>query len=63
LKDIAFSAKNMACTTWGGKTFNILFVATDKVRSVDANAEDEGGHMFRYELSGVKGSPKHELAG
>jgi hypothetical protein len=63
LKDIVFSAKNMACTTWGGKNFDILFVATGKDRSIDAKAEDEGGHMFQYKPPGVKGSPKHEFVG
>ncbi|KIW64827.1 hypothetical protein PV04_07133 [Phialophora macrospora] len=63
LKDIVFSANNMACTTWGGKNFDIIFAATGKDKSVDAKKEDEGGHMFRYKPDGFKGMPKYEFAG
>ena len=64
LKDIVFSANNMACTTcWGGKNFDIPFVATGKDRSPNAKEEDEGGHMFRYKMPGLKGSPKFEFLG
>jgi len=63
LKDIVFSANNMACTTWGGKNFDILFVATGKDKSVQAKAGDEGGHMFRFKPVGVNGMPKNEFAG
>ncbi len=63
LKDIVFSAKNMACTTWGGKNFDIIFAATGKDKSVHAKADDEGGHMFRYRPAGYRGMPKYEFAG
>ncbi|KAH8884066.1 regucalcin, partial [Thozetella sp. PMI_491] len=63
LKDIIFSARHMACTTWGGKEENILFVATGKDRKGQAVREnDEGGHMFRYTAHGVKGVAKYEFA-
>jgi sugar lactone lactonase YvrE len=64
LKDIVFSAKHMACTTWGGKNHDIIFVASGKDRSPDAKAEDEGGHMFRYRPGpDIRGDPKHEFDG
>ncbi|CZR56503.1 uncharacterized protein PAC_06391 [Phialocephala subalpina] len=63
LKDILFTANNMTCTAWAGSNFDILFVSSGKDRSLDAKADDEGGHMFRYKPLGVKGAPKHEFAG
>jgi sugar lactone lactonase YvrE len=63
LKDIVFSARNMACTTWGGKNLDILFVATGKDRKPTGKADDEGGHMFRYRASGTKGTNKYEFQG
>ncbi|KPI35456.1 Regucalcin [Cyphellophora attinorum] len=64
LKDVVFSAKNMACTTWGGRNHDIIFVATGKDRSKGAKADDEGGHMFRYKPSdGAKGYAKFEFDG
>lgn len=64
LKDIVFSANNMACTTWGGKNHDIIFAATGKDRSAQATADDEGGHMFRYKPSAeYRGAPKFEFDG
>lgn len=64
LKDIVFSANNMACTTWGGKNHDIIFVATGKDRNPDAKADDEGGHMFKYKPSAqYHGAPKFEFDG
>jgi sugar lactone lactonase YvrE len=63
LKDIVFSARNMACTTWGGKDLDILYIATGKDRKPTAKADDEGGHMFRYRPRGAKGTLKYEFAG
>lgn len=63
LKDIVFSAKNPACTTWGGRDHNILYVATGRDRSPDAKPDDEGGHMFMYKPKDARGQPKYEFAG
>ncbi|KAL2872301.1 SMP-30/gluconolactonase/LRE family protein [Aspergillus lucknowensis] len=63
LKDIIFPARNMACTTWGGRNLDILFIATGKDRKGTAKAGDEGGHMFRYHAVGTKGTAKYEFAG
>ncbi|KAK5086724.1 hypothetical protein LTS08_007138 [Lithohypha guttulata] len=63
LKDIVFTANNMACTTWGGKEFDVLYIATGRDRSVIAKVDDEGGHMFRYRPKGYRGYPKFEFAG
>lgn len=63
LKDIVFPARNMACTTWGGKDSDILFIATGKDRKPTAKADDQGGHMFRYYAKGTKGTTKFEFAG
>ncbi|KAL3441514.1 hypothetical protein BJX65DRAFT_322265 [Aspergillus insuetus] len=63
LKDIVFSARNMACTTWGGKNSDILYIATGKDRKLTAKAEDEGGHMFKYHAVGTRGVAKYEFAG
>lgn len=63
LKDIIFSARNPTCTTWGGRGFDILYVASGKDRRPTASADDEGGHIFRYKPSDAQGQPKHEFAG
>jgi sugar lactone lactonase YvrE len=63
LKDIVFSANNMACTTWGGKNSDILYIATGRDKSPDAKADDEGGHIFRFKPGGVKGVQKYEFDG
>ncbi|KAL2835860.1 hypothetical protein BJY01DRAFT_252299 [Aspergillus pseudoustus] len=61
LKDIVFSARNMACTTWGGRNLDILYIATGKDRKPTARAEDEGGHMFKYPAIGTTGTVKYEF--
>jgi len=63
LKDVVFSAANMACTTWGGSRFDMLFIATGKDKSPGAKSDDEGGHMFRYKPHGHRGMAKYEFAG
>ncbi|KIV80652.1 hypothetical protein PV11_08138 [Exophiala sideris] len=63
LKDVVFSANNLACTTWGGRNFDILYIASGKDKSADGREDDEGGHMFRYKPVGAKGMPKHEFNG
>ncbi|KAJ5679943.1 anterior fat body protein [Penicillium macrosclerotiorum] len=63
LKDIVFSARNPACTTWGGKDFNIIYVATGKDRRANPAPGDEGGHLFRYKPTDARGQPKHEFDG
>ncbi|KAF9885649.1 hypothetical protein FE257_012740 [Aspergillus nanangensis] len=63
LQDIVFPAKNMACTTWGGKGHDIIYVATGLDRSGHPAPSDEGGHMFMYKPDGARGQPKYEFAG
>lgn len=63
LKDIVYPARNPACTTWGGRNMDILYIATGKDRKPTAKAEDEGGHMFRYHAAGTRGVAKFEFAG
>ncbi|KAK2785269.1 hypothetical protein FQN53_007845 [Emmonsiellopsis sp. PD_33] len=64
LKDIIFTARNMACTTWGGRNWDIIFVATGKDRNPEPRQVDDGGHMFLYKpAAGIKGQPKFEFAG
>ena len=63
LKDVTFPAYNPACTAWGGKNFDIIFMATGKNKRKDAPESDEGGHMFRYKPNGPKGYPKFEFDG
>lgn len=63
LKDILFFARNPACTTWGGKNHDIIFVASGKDRKPSAKPDDEGGHMFRFKPTDARGQPKHEFAG
>ena len=64
LKDIKFdSVNNVACTTWGGKDFDILYVVSGKDKSAAAGADADGGHVFRFQPKGVKGMPKYEFAG
>ncbi|TLS30257.1 hypothetical protein PpBr36_03232 [Pyricularia pennisetigena] len=64
MKDIVFSARNMACTTWGGKDLNILFIASARDRLKLGRKDDEGGHMFKYIAPpGTKGTAKYEFLG
>ncbi|KAH8653797.1 regucalcin [Xylariales sp. PMI_506] len=64
LKEIYFTARNMACTTWGGKDNDILFIASAKNKKPTAKADDEGGHMFRWKApTGTKGMSKYEFLG
>ncbi|RJE22940.1 SMP-30/Gluconolaconase/LRE-like region [Aspergillus sclerotialis] len=63
LKDIKFPARNPACTTWGGKNHDIIYVASGMDRSPNAKPDDEGGHMFRFKPSDARGQPKFEFAG
>ena len=63
LKDIVFSARNPACTTWGGKNFDIIYIASGKDRRSRPAPNDEGGHMFRYKPTHARGQPKHEFDG
>lgn len=60
VKDIRFSAKNMACTAWGGLNNDTLYIAsaTDKA----GTPGDDGGHLFKYHV-GVQGLPKFEFKG
>ncbi|KAL1677066.1 hypothetical protein EV122DRAFT_266336 [Schizophyllum commune] len=61
-KTIKFTAKNMACTTFGGPNYDELYIASARDRSATAAADDDGGQMFRYKV-GVRGLPKYEFAG
>ena len=61
-KTIKFTAKNMACTTFGGPHYDELYIASARDRSATAAADDDGGQIFRYKV-GVKGLPKYEFAG
>lgn len=63
LTDVVFTAHNMACTTWGGKDFDTLYVATGINKSADARADDEGGHMFWYKPERARGQAKFEFDG
>ncbi|KAJ5747318.1 anterior fat body protein [Penicillium nucicola] len=63
LKDIVVTAKNPACTTWGGVNHDIIFMASGKDRSANPEPNDEGGHMFKYHPRDARGYPKYEFAG
>ncbi|KAL4959216.1 uncharacterized protein BDV14DRAFT_193947 [Aspergillus stella-maris] len=54
LRDIIFSARNMACTTWGRRNLDVLFIATGKDRRSTAK-DNQGGHMFKYRAVGTRG--------
>ena len=62
LKDIVFTAKNMACTSWGGPNYDTLYIASASDRTPRRKVDDQGGHLFRYHV-GVKGLPKYEFKG
>ncbi|PGG97747.1 hypothetical protein AJ79_09099 [Helicocarpus griseus UAMH5409] len=64
LKDIIFTARNMTCTTWGGRNWDIIFAATGKDRDPQPREVDDGGHMFLYKpQDGSRGQAKFEFAG
>lgn len=62
LDEIAFSGKNVTCTTWGGKENNILYITSGVDNSDDRQPDDEGGHMFMYKAD-ARGLSKREFAG
>ncbi|RAO73080.1 uncharacterized protein BHQ10_009092 [Talaromyces amestolkiae] len=63
LKDITFTARNPACTTWGGKNWDIIFLASGKWRGKREIVGDEGGHMFKFKPGDARGQAKYEFAG
>lgn len=62
VKDIRFSAKNMACTAWGGPNNDTLYIASATDKKATPGDRDDGGHLFKYHV-GVKGLPKFEFKG
>ncbi|OCF74159.1 hypothetical protein I204_04529 [Kwoniella mangroviensis CBS 8886] len=62
LKDIKFTARNMACTSWGGPNHDTLYIASATDKRPNKNSEDDGGHLFKYNV-GVKGVPKYKFKG
>ncbi|WWC91511.1 uncharacterized protein L201_006457 [Kwoniella dendrophila CBS 6074] len=63
LKDIKFTARNMACTTWGGPNYDTLYIASASDRRPNKkNQNDDGGHLFKYHV-GIKGLPKYKFKG
>ncbi|WWD03447.1 hypothetical protein V865_001499 [Kwoniella europaea PYCC6329] len=62
LKDIKFTARNMACTSWGGPNYDTLYIASATDKRPNKNPEDDGGHLFKYHV-GVKGLPKYKFKG
>ncbi|TVY75916.1 Regucalcin [Lachnellula suecica] len=62
VRDVVLAAKAVTCPTWGGRNNDVLFATTAQDKS--AGAEDEGGHVFRYNPpAGTRGTPKHEFGG
>ncbi|WVF73220.1 hypothetical protein IAT40_008039 [Kwoniella sp. CBS 6097] len=62
LKDIKFTARNMACTSWGGPNYDTLYIASATDKSPRKRADDDGGHLFKYHV-GIKGLPKYKFKG
>ncbi|KAB2581093.1 Regucalcin [Lasiodiplodia theobromae] len=64
LRDILLPARNPSCTAWGGKDFDILYMATGKDWANESDDKDGGGHMYMFKPGGgVKGFAKHVFAG
>lgn len=64
LRDILLPARNPSCTTWGGKDFDILYMATGMDWAKESDDKDGGGHMYMFKPGGgVKGFAKHVFAG
>ncbi|WWD22234.1 hypothetical protein CI109_106725 [Kwoniella shandongensis] len=61
LRDIVFTARNMACTAWGGPNYDTLYIASARDKT-GRNKDDDGGHLFKYHV-GVKGLPKYAFRG
>ena len=61
VKTIWYNSKCMACTTWGGKSNDILFVvsAYNKLENIEG---DLGGHLFKTKTS-ARGTFKYEFGG
>ncbi|WRT70428.1 uncharacterized protein IL334_007426 [Kwoniella shivajii] len=62
LKDIKFTAKNMACTSWAGPNYDTLYIATASDRKPNRLPDDDGGHLFKWHV-GTKGLPKYKFKG
>ncbi|THC95583.1 hypothetical protein EYZ11_004955 [Aspergillus tanneri] len=63
LQNVEFSAKNVACTTWGGRAHDMIYVASGMDRGEHPDPGDDGGHMFLYKPLTAKGQPKYEFGG
>ncbi|PGH33707.1 hypothetical protein GX50_03445 [[Emmonsia] crescens] len=64
LKDIILTARNVTCTTWGGRNWDLIFAATAKDPNPQSHETDDGGHMFLYKpQDGSRGQAKVEFAG
>ncbi|KAL7421101.1 hypothetical protein Q5752_003985 [Cryptotrichosporon argae] len=62
VRDVEFTAKNMACTAWGGPDYDTLYIASAMDRTPGARPDDDGGHLFKYRV-GVQGLPKYRFKG
>ncbi|WWC64378.1 uncharacterized protein I303_106988 [Kwoniella dejecticola CBS 10117] len=62
LKDIKFSARNMACTSWGGPNYDTLYIASAMDKRPNKRSDDDGGHLFKYHV-GVEGVRKYKFKG
>lgn len=63
IKTIKYPARNMACTTWGGKDHDVIYAVSAYDKKDDRVPGDQGGHLFKYHPQGSKGQPKFEFAG
>ncbi|CDK26528.1 unnamed protein product [Kuraishia capsulata CBS 1993] len=62
IKQVKLDAKCLACTTWGGKDSDVIYVVSAYNKFDDRTPEDAGGHLFKFK-TGVKGVSKYEFAG
>ncbi|EGC43473.1 SMP-30/Gluconolaconase/LRE domain-containing protein [Histoplasma capsulatum var. duboisii H88] len=64
LKDIILTARNVTCTTWGGRNWDLIFATTAQDPNLQSREVDDGGHMFLYKpQDGSRGQAKLEFAG
>lgn len=62
IKTIKAPARNMACTTWGGKNHNIIYAVSAYDKTPNRDPSDQGGHLFKYHVD-AQGQPKYDFAG
>ncbi|PLB42383.1 SMP-30/gluconolactonase/LRE family protein [Aspergillus candidus] len=61
LRDVEFPARDVTCTTWGGKDHNILYVTSGTNHSGTHPSGEEGGPVYMFRPGDARGQAKYEF--